>query len=181
MSVATPVRPGKAKKEGLSNEDVTPEQPSDVKFPLHSAFVRPAAEEIVAPETLQKEYAEALAFADEPVEILIQPSSEKFGAKTVECWVNGKGIEVFDTRTGKWFPVGSVPRGVPVITKRKYVEVLLRSKTTDVRTNVVEHPGEDPDNHMVRSSHSNYPVQIIRDDNKKFGREWFYRMAGLNL
>lgn len=180
MSVATPVRPGKAKKEGLSTEDVKPEQLSDVEFPLNSPFERPAADVVIAPEVLLKEYADALAFAEEPVEIMVQPSTEKFGARFVECWVNGKGIEMYDKRTGQWYPNGSIPRGEPVITKRKYVEILLRSKTTDIRTNVIEHPGEDPTNNMLRTTHANYPIQIIRDDNPK-GREWFYRMAGLRM
>lgn len=180
MSVAAPVKPGRAKREGLSTDDVKPESLSGVEFPLNSPFERPEADIVIAPEVLQKEYADALAFAEEPVEIMVQPSSEKFGAKFVECWVQGKGIEIYDTRTGQWYPNGSIPRGVPVITKRKYVEILLRSKTTDIRTNVVENPGEDPTNNMFRSTHANFPVQIIRDDNPK-GREWFYRMAGLNI
>lgn len=181
MSVATPVRPAKAKSEGVSTNDVKIEQASDVQFPLHDAFQRPGAEIIVAPEALAKEYADALAFAEEPVEIMVQPSSEKFGAKTAECWVNGKGIEMYDRMTGKWYPDGSIPRGVPIITKRKYVEILLRSKTTDIRTSVVEHPGDDPENKMIPSTHANYPIQIIRDDNKKLGGEWFRRMAGLRI
>lgn len=181
MSVATPVRPGKATKEGPSTDDVKIEQASAVNFPLHDAFRRPESEILIAPEVLAKDYADALAFAEEPVEIMVQPSSEKFGAKTAECWVNGKGIEIYDRMTGQWYPAGSIQRGEAVITKRKYVEILLRSKTTDIRTSVIEHPGDDPENKMIPSSHANYPIQIIRDDNKKLGGEWFRRMAGLRM
>lgn len=178
MSAAALIRSSKAHKE-LSTEDVKIEQASSVKMPLHDAFQRPVAEALPSPEVLQKEYLDALAFAEEPVEIMVQPSSEKFGAKTVECWVQGVGIEVFDQHTGQWYAAGSIPRGTPVITKRKYVEILLRSKTTDIRTTVTEHPGEDPENRVVPTTHSNYPISILRDDNKKYGAEWFYRMAGL--
>jgi hypothetical protein len=53
---------------------------------------------------------------------------------TVDCWVNGKGAEVWDERTRKWMEFNFLPVGLPIITKRKYVEVLARSKSMKVNT-----------------------------------------------
>lgn len=170
----------KAKPEGITTDDVKVEQKSDYTFPMHDPFVRPnGGIQVADPEVLKKDYADSLAFNEEPVEVMVLPSTEKFGAKTVECWVNGVGIEIWDRQFG-WYPSGSIRRGEPVITKRKYIEVLLRSKTDDYKTNVIERRGEEPENKLVTATSYNYPLQIIRDDNPK-GREWFRRLAGMQL
>lgn len=173
-----PVGVGRAKREGLSTDEVPIEQKDDYYFALNDPFVHPGHEILKSPEQTAKEYEEDLAFANDVIEIYIAPSTEKFGAKTAPCWVNGKGIEIYDRQVGRWFEVGEIPRGMNVITRRKYVEVLLGSKTDAKDTQVIEHPGADPENVLRTHTYMNYPIQIIRDDNKKRGPQWFMDKAG---
>lgn len=126
------------------------------------------------PEVLQKEYADALAFAEEPVTILIQPSGEKNAARTVDIWVNGKGAEVLVDR--RWIETSILPVGMPVTTKRKYVEVLARAKRDSVQTNVTDEESENPVNKIFRNTTAVSPFSIIRDNNPK-GAAWIAQLV----
>jgi hypothetical protein len=87
----------------------------------------------------------------------------------VPCWVNGKGAEVLVN--GKWVEFGYLPVSQMLTTKRKYVEVLLRSKRDSVNTNVIERDNEDPQNIIERSTTSTALFSIIEDRNPR-GAEW---------
>ena len=171
---------GRAKREDPNTDYVDVQQKDDFSFPLNSPFEHPGHEIIKSPEQLQKEYTEALAFADEAIGIYILPSTEKYGAKTVPCWVGGKGIELWDQKVGRWYEAGEAPRGMQIITKRKYVEVLLKSKTDAKTTQVIEHPGADPENILRTDTACNYPIQVWKDPNPK-GREWFNQMVSFRM
>ena len=67
---------------------------------------------------LDDDYAQALAFMEEPIMIRIEPSDEENAPIVVDCWVNGKGAEVLDTLTGKFMEINCLPIGQPIITKR---------------------------------------------------------------
>lgn len=125
-------------------------------------------------DVLEKEYSAALAFAEQPVTILIQPSGEKFAARTVDLWVNGKGAEVLVE--GRWVETRILPVGMPVTTKRKYVEVLLKSKRDAVQTNVTEEESESPVNAIFRNTTAVSPLSIIRDNDPR-GAEWIARLV----
>ena len=62
---------------------------------------------IVADQPITSDYAKLLAFGEEPVTIRIEKSSEKFAPVVVDCWVNGKGAEVF--MNGHWVVLGYLP------------------------------------------------------------------------
>ncbi len=168
---------GRAKREPISTDDVDVEQKSAFEFSLEDAFEHPGGEIIIPPEVLKADYEEAIKFSREPVEIYIQPSPEKFGAKTVPCWVNGKGIELFDKVSRRWYETGEIPRGMDIITRRMYVEVLLRSKTDAYVTEIIRQPGEEPVNKLVPGTAVNYPIQIVQDVSPH-ARQWFTRMVG---
>lgn len=128
---------------------------------------------LASPEVLQKDYADALAFAEEPVHIRIERSSEKFAQQSVDVWVNGKGAEVL--MNGRWIETKVLPVGVPVTTKRKYVEVLARSKEDSVSTRVVK--AEDSERNLVeRYTRSKVPFSVLRDNNPK-GVEWLNNLV----
>lgn len=119
------------------------------------------------------EYAKALQFNEEVLTIMVMPSSEKHAPKVVQCWVNGRGAEVF--MNGRWLEIGCFPVGIRVITKRKFVEVLLRCKTDAVSTMVIERNGEDPQNVVDRVTSHRVPLTIIEDKNP-MGAEWVARI-----
>lgn len=133
--------------------------------------------EIVTPidGPLDMDQVEQLAFAEEAVTILINPSSEKNPARTVDCWVQGKGAEVL--RNGKWSEFGWLPVGIPVTTKRKYVEVLARAKLDNVTTDVGKANVDDPHNLIVRNTYLRAQFSVIHDSNKRgLGHEWLMRL-----
>lgn len=115
-----------------------------------------------------------LAFAEEPMTILIHRSGEKFAPRSTDyIGVNGKGAEML-FKNG-WVPIGYLPRGQSVITKRKYVEVLAKSKTDHVTTSVIERDGEDPQNYVERATVTMTTFSVLKDDNPK-GAEWLAQL-----
>jgi hypothetical protein len=132
-------------------------------------------EQVIIPvdTPLETEQTKNLAFAEEPVTIRIEPSSEKFAPKVVDCWVNGVGAEVF--MNGRWHKLGVLPVGIPVTTKRKYVEVIARSKQDTVST-ISGKPGdENPENRIERNTYHKAPFSVISDKNP-VGAEWLTRL-----
>ncbi len=128
--------------------------------------------EAIHAETLVDGRLEALAFNEEPVEIMIYPSSEENAPLSVPVWVNGRGAEVL--MQNKWYPMGHLPVGQRLVTRRKYAEVLLRAKRDKVST---EHQGtevERPQNRVSRVSSAVANISVLRDDNPK-GIEWMRR------
>lgn len=119
-------------------------------------------------------YIAALDFMEEPVTIRIEENSRSdFPETHVPVQVNGKEAEVW--QSGRWIAIGWLPIGVPLVTKRKYVEVLARSKSDSVKTVHDEATVERPRNTITRRTSSNYPLSIIEDKNPK-GHEWLSRI-----
>lgn len=149
----------------------------DQKAPVRDA--RPEGDNVVVADQtdLKAAQLEALAFMEEPVTIRIEPSGEKNAAPCIDCWVNGRGAEVFIA--GAWRVLGWLPVAVPVTTKRKYVEVLAKSKHDNVTTKVVKLPDSEV-NEVERHTMSRAPFSVIRDDNPK-GAEWLTRLLMRNF
>lgn len=133
---------------------------------------------IQAHQLPKKEYLDELAFNEEPVTIRIEPSSDKNAALWHPIWVNGKGCEIWTG--GKWREVIYIPVGQVLTTKRKYVEVLLRSKTDTVHTQVLETPGEDPRNAIRRFTSATVTFSIIEDKNS-LGAAWVEEIRRRNF
>lgn len=130
----------------------------------------------VGEKPLTPEYAAELAFMEEPVTIRIEENSRSdFPETHVPCYVNGTPAEVYDEKSKKWMPFGWLPVNVPMIIKRKYIEVLARSKPDSIRTNHQEATVERPQNTVTRKTTSQYPMSIIHDANPK-GHEWLSRI-----
>lgn len=118
--------------------------------------------------TSQESYLAELAFMEEPMLIRINPSTEKRPAAVCPCWVNGKGAEMFVN--GKWMQNGWLPIGTPVMTRRKYVEVLARAKQESVSIRVEEFNGEKL-NFADRNPNMRYGFSVLQDQNPR-GAEW---------
>jgi hypothetical protein len=124
---------------------------------------------VVVSEPITTDAAKMLAFMEEPVTIRIEKSSEKFAPKVVDCWVNGRGAEVF--MNGKWMVLGFIPVGIECIVKRKYVEVIARSKVDNITTQSGTANDESPQNLVDISTSHKAPFSIIEDLNPA-GRAW---------
>lgn len=117
------------------------------------------------------DYADALAFMEEPVKIRLTPSTDKNAATAFPAWCNGKKAEVF--LNGRWVetPDGYLPVGIELITKRKYLEIILRAKIDKVETIVGDATVEKPINEARRFTYPVNSVSIIEDKNPR-GAAW---------
>lgn len=173
-----PVKKVKLKKERHTHEHQAA-KPKDIVMPPLGESVpsnNNLVQSVEAP--LNKEYLDALAFNEDKLTIIISPSSEKFAPKYVDCWVNGRGIEVL-MPNGKWIEFKAIPVAKRVVTKRKYVEVLIRMKRQDVTTVVINNdPTQDPINKLDRIEAVVHGITIVHDPSPK-GAEWFNRLVQL--
>lgn len=133
---------------------------------------------LVDPEVATKDYQDALAFNENPVTILIAPGIEENAAQFQFCQVNGKGAEVLINR--RWVSFGHLPVGQVLTTKRKYLEVLIRSKRNGVVTTVIRPDGEDPINKTTRPTASVMAITLVEDRNPR-GVAWFQEMIRRQL
>lgn len=134
---------------------------------------------VVADESaLHAEYQSALAFAEEPLDVLINPpASERNPPQWVECWVNGRGAEILIN--GQWVACGYLPVNRSLTIKRKYVEVLIRSKQTTYQTEHIA--AEDAksthvENHAIAQTNLRNQISVLYDANPA-GREWLQRLV----
>jgi len=133
--------------------------------------------ELILPvdKPLQKKQAEALAFSEEPITIRIERGPEKFAAPWAPCTVNGKAHVLIG---GRWMQTTHFPVNKIFTTKRKYVEVLARSRTDNVSTEVIGRETDRPENVTYRSPSMRFPFTIIEDKNP-MGREWLAQIMGM--
>lgn len=149
--------------------DTSIEQAPDIKMPGLGEDIEREPDIIPATaEVLNKQYADQIAFMEEPITIMIQPGSDRDPQIVHDVWVNGKGAEVFVN--GKWIEFGCIPVGIEVVTKRKYVEVLARKKTDKISTQVIKHQ-DGEENKVVRATSHGCPFSVVEDRNPR-GRQW---------
>lgn len=132
---------------------------------------------IVDPE-FNTEWADDLAFAEEPITVILNPSAEKNAPTSFPVWVNGKGAEVF--QNGRWDEIGYLPVGRPLIVKRKVMEVIIRAKLDSVTTMHEDATTERPSNRINRATSSVHSYSILEDKNPK-GRAWAQEMIRRNM
>ncbi len=133
---------------------------------------------VIADKPFNKNYLDELAFQEEPVKIILNPSAEKNAPTAFPVWVNGKGAEVF--QNGQWMEIGYLPVGLPIIIKRKYLEVIMRSKLDAVTTQHEDATVERPHNRINRSTSAVHSFSILEDKNPK-GSAWAMEMLRRNL
>lgn len=129
---------------------------------------------VAPPDVLKKDYQDQLAFMEEPVTIRVERSSEKYAPHCIDCWCNGKGAEIL--MNGKWVETKAIPVGIPVTTKRKYIEILARSKITSVQTRHEDKTVEQPRNFVDRYTSSRAPFSVIEDKSPR-GAEWLTNLV----
>lgn len=155
--------PLQAKKTATLEEPI--DQPSALSTtPGAPVTERPSTQPdmIVESDVVPDEYAEALKFNEEPMTVYINKGHEKWAPNYVECSIQGRGAEMLVN--GKWVSVGVLPVEQPVVTKRKYVEVLARSRTVQVSArhdNPMQTKDGEVRNHIERSVIRNYSVTLV--------------------
>ncbi len=150
-------------------------QKGDVDIALSASVVHgESLANISGDAELNSELLNTLAFMEEPVTIRIEENSRSdFPETHVPVYVQGRGAEV--QQNGRWLELGWLPIGVPLVTKRKFVEVLARSKSDSIKTNHDDATVDRPRNTVTRRTSANYPLSIIHDANPR-GHEWLSRI-----
>lgn len=128
--------------------------------------------------SIEGTYLADLAMLEEPVTIRLEPSSDKNAATSHPFWVNGKGAEVFIN--GRWCEITYLPVGMMLITKRKYVGVVVTSKVDTVLTKMQNMDGERPENIVQRHTSPVMSFSIIEDANPR-GPAWFAELRRKNI
>lgn len=146
----------RGKREVHTNDMEVGQRPPLI-VPDTNPLVRDPEEIVVAGTQMNTDIFDELAFNEEYLTILIQRSSEKYAPKMVMAGVNGRN---------EWYPTNE-----PVRIKRKFVEVLVRSKPDSIRAFEIPIEGENPENKIERTSHSAHPISVMHDPNPK-GYEW---------
>lgn len=132
---------------------------------------------VTAPQdALDKDYQSALAFNEQPVTIRLERSGQRHAPMWVEVFCNGKPAEWF--LNGRWVEARFLPVGVPVTTKRKYVEILARSKVDEVTTQVQKL--EDHERNLVNRLTSAFAPFSVLEDKDPRGAEWLSRLVYMN-
>ena len=156
-----------AKNEGYNTEEL--DQVAQVPHLAPGQLPRDLT--IVHMRELDTDWADQMEFNKEPVTIRILPPNERNPPNYIECGVNGVGCEVWNERAKRWDQWFRVPVNEIITVKRMYLENLLRSRITRIRTADFR-PGQgDPDPTIYRDTTSVFSVDIIKDKNPQ-GREW---------
>lgn len=158
----------------LHTSDIPQMQPPPVSLALGQDLQRGESIEVLD-KPLTDEYTQALQFAEELITIQIEPGQEKNSPKVIDCWVNGKGAEVQDQVTGRMLEINCLPIGQPIVTKRKYVEVLARAKHDTISTVAGSPNDENPENRIERSTSRRATFSVLHDPSPK-GRAWLVRL-----
>lgn len=161
-----PKRPAEFDSRSIKQE----QKPSLTMAPLNEEQERPSSIQTVDREMKDLNF-EAIQFAEDKMLIVIHRGHDpKFSPMCTDfIAVNGVPAEIL-YKNG-WIRSGYLPRGVPFYTKRKYVEVLARSKQDTINTEVIRRDNEDPVNKMHTITVQSMPFTVLEDKNPK-GNEW---------
>lgn len=111
------------------------------------------------------EYLAELAFYEEPLTIIINPSTQRNAATIFENWCNGRGAEML--LHGQWQIIRDLPVGRPITVKRKIVEHIIRARVMNLQTMHEEPPVPSPRNEIYRQSTPAHSFSILRDDSPR--------------
>lgn len=118
--------------------------------------------ELVVTTNLEKNYADQLAFLEEPVEIMVAEPQDEKESSLVQLFVQGRSQMI-------------IP-GQPIVIKRKYLEVLARAKQIRYKPVVkINDLTGAPVNMMIPRLVLRYNFSVIQDKNPK-GAEWLRRI-----
>lgn len=114
-------------------------------------------------------YLDELAFYEEPLTIIINPSTHKNAASIFENWSGGIGAEMLINN--QWLIIKDLPVGKPITIKRKIVEQIIRARVMGVQTVHEEPPTPSPRNEIVRTASHVHSFSILKDSSPR-SQEW---------
>lgn len=123
-------------------------------------------------------YLAELKFNEDGVTVIIPPGHGKDAPKYVYCAVQGVGAEVYNPKTKTWMRFPYLPVNTQMVVKRKYLEVLARSRIDTVETReVTTTPRPNQDGfEMVRETQQAAPFYVRFDPAGERGADWYRRV-----
>ena len=125
-----------------------------------------------------KDYADELAFMQEPVTIRLEPSNAPNAAAVFPVWTNGKPAEVLIN--GRWSEMGYLPVGQVLTVRRHVLEIIVRAKIDAIHTRVSEMESERPKNAIDRFTSPVHSFSVIEDKNPR-GPAWISEIRRRNF
>ena len=157
-------------REALRSDNTRIEQPAQLAGDLTD---RDPELVLVAPDLVDTEYANELAFMADWVTIRLEPSGAENAPDTVSCWINGRGAEILvNGRPVIWT---HLPVGPEITVRRSTVEIIARSKTMRVETDKTPELAAQLKNTIIRRVSQTQPFSIVHDPSPR-GRAWAQEM-----
>jgi hypothetical protein len=138
--------------------------------------VETLAQQVKAKAT--EDYLRELKFNEDPVTIVITPSSDRHAPKHVFCGVNGVGAEVYDKQNNRWLRFEWLPVSKVLTVKRKYLEVLAKSKRENFTTReVTPTPQPNQDGFVLEAETvPTAPFVVRQDPAGDAGVQWYQKV-----
>ncbi len=177
MSTLAPVvrRPKSNKRANeFHSEQIPTQQRSSIEMPPIDQHIEREGEQIVPVVDFKKEYADMLAFMEEPVKIIIHRAGGKNPAPTTDL-ISVNGIKAELLFKNGWIQIGYLPRGQAIVTKRKYLEQIARAKVDSYMTRI-EDEEKDPRNFLDPNTACTISFSVLNDPNPARGQEWLEKM-----
>lgn len=114
--------------------------------------------ETVRADAMKRDKLDRLTFMEDPVEIMILPTTDKLAPPVIELWVNSIPQRLVRNRRQT--------------VKRKYVEVLARAKPVSYEGRVHRDPDGEVHNQMIPTSNLQHPFQVLHDPAGARGAAW---------
>jgi hypothetical protein len=132
----------------------------------------------MSPEEAKAQYMQELAFNEQPVTVVITPSSDRNAPKHVFCAVQGVGAEVYDPKARRWIRFTYLPVSTQLTVKRKYLEVLAKSRQENFSTREVSPtPMANQDGYVLEAESVPVAPFVVRHDPAgDAGLQWYQRM-----
>ncbi len=124
----------------------------------------------------ERKYLESLSFYEDLVTIIIQGDSSNVGGRNCTDYVACSGVPAKMLVNGRWITEPFLPKQREITLRRKYVEVLLRSKVDIIKTKTWETTDGHSMNEIDRNTVNTCNVSLV-EDKSPYGREWFRRMS----
>jgi hypothetical protein len=144
-----------------AHEIHSPELPITQPRPILDGEDRRPEVIVTTDAVITDDYAAALAFMEEPVDILLHRGREKHAPTMYDFSIDGRAI---------WIRVDT-----PTTIKRKYLEIIARAQPFDVETEVDKNEGKGDNapvlNNIRRHQSSRYPFTVVKDSNPR-GPAW---------
>lgn len=148
-----------AKTFEAAEQPVGQDNPRDMPVTGDAMLSDAVIEPVYGPDWKTK--AEALAFMEESVDVMVHPSTDRNAEPIVELWCNGRS---------QFFA-----RNQLQTVKRKFVEVLARARTTAyTQERYRDGNGNDAIRNIPHTA-LRYPFSVMHDPNPR-GRAWLQKV-----